>query len=292
LPEPVDRKKANSISGKDLSETSLTISKKSSPSTVVYLSHGGGPLPLLNDPGHRGLVENLVAIANSVPRPSAIVLISAHWEESLPTATSAGAPGLIYDYYGFPRESYEIEYPAPGLPSLADKIVGACRGRGIQAGSDAQRGFDHGMFVPLKIMYPDADIPCVQLSLLSGLSAARHIQLGKALSGKLGPDVLVIGSGFSFHNLKAFFSPPSAAFEAGNQAFERWLADTCTGTDLDENERENRLVNWEQAPAARLCHPREEHLLPLHVCYGLAQEPARQAYSFKVMGMRASAFVW
>jgi 4,5-DOPA dioxygenase extradiol len=259
---------------------------------VIFVSHGGGPLPLLGDARHRELINSLESIAGELPTPSGIVVISAHWEEAQPTVTGGVSPALIYDYYGFPEESYNIRYSAPGAPPLAESIFSALSDAGIPARTDTNRGFDHGLFVPLKIMFPDAGIPCVQLSLIDTLSAAAHVQTGKALAGRLGEDVLVVGSGFSFHNLKAFFSPPRQLIAAGNEAFERWLTETCTGTDLDENDRERRLINWDMAPGARLCHPREEHLLPLHVCYGIAQAPAREAFKFQVMGVKASAFVW
>lgn len=260
--------------------------------SVMYISHGGGPLPLLGDPGHARLRQNLEELAASVARPSAIVVFSAHWEEKRPTVTAAATPDLIYDYYGFPDESYSIQYPAPGAPGLARHIVDMLEGQSMGAVIDPQRGFDHGLFVPLKIMYPEADIPCLQVSLLESLSPAQHIGLGRALSGLLDANVLLIGSGFSFHNMKAFFAPGSDEFTEGNLSFDRWLRETCTSETLDEAHREKRLLNWHQAPAARMCHPREEHLLPLHVCYGLAGSAARQAFTFNIMGMQASAFVW
>jgi len=262
------------------------------PGSVVFISHGGGPLPLLEDPGHAALVDNLQAIADQVGRPSAIVVVSAHWESAKCAITGGATPSLIYDYFGFPNEAYQIQYPAPGEPALAGRICEMLTSQGMEAEVDKLRGFDHGMFVPLKIMFPKADIPCVQVSLLGSLSPSEHIQLGKTLAGLLGDTILVIGSGFSFHNPKAFFSLPGDAMAAGNASYEDWLAETCTSAALDEGERESRLVHWEEAPAARLCHPREEHLLPLHVCYGLAQAPARQAFKFEIMGMKASACIW
>lgn len=199
---------------------------------------------------------------------------------------------LIYDYYGFPEESYDIEYPAPGEPLLAHKIFNLLRGHGIEANLNDQRGFDHGLFVPLKIMYPDASIPCVQLSLVNSLKPIDHIQIGKALAGIMEDRVLIIGSGFSFHNLRAFFVPPTRETQLRNESFEKWLIDTCSNNQLNEIEREHRLVNWENAPAARYCHPREEHLLPLHVCYGVVRMPTEKVFTFEVMGKKASAYLW
>ena len=260
--------------------------------SVLFISHGGGPLPLLDDKPHQELVENLKNISSVLTKPAAIAVISAHWEERQPTITSGENPSLIYDYYGFPKVSYEIQYPAPGKPILARRILDSLINAGIDARLDERRGFDHGMFVPLKIMYPDADIPCVQMSLVSNLSPIDHIQIGKALSELAKHNVLILGSGFSFHNMNAFFTPPNKETRAMNESFEQWLIDTCVNQEVEEYEREQKLKNWESAPAARFCHPREEHLLPLHVCYGLTQSPARQVYRFEIMGISASMYLW
>jgi aromatic ring-opening dioxygenase catalytic subunit (LigB family) len=141
-------------------------------------------------------------------------------------------------------------------------------------------------------MYPEADIPCIQLSLLGSLDAAAHIELGAAMSEMRRDGVLVIGSGFSFHNLKAFFSPDASRPDDRNDAFERWLIDTCSSPDLDEAERSHRLVHWEEAPHARYCHPREEHLLPLHVCYGMAKRAAAAVMEMRILNKNASVYLW
>ena len=262
------------------------------PGSVLYVSHGGGPLPLLGDAAHKQLVENLERLATIVARPSAIVVISAHWEEARPTITAGANPSLLYDYYGFPAESYEIQYPAPGSPVLARRIHDMLASDGMEPVLDERRGFDHGLFVPLKIMFPDATIPCVQLSLVRGLDPAEHVRMGKALVGLRRDAVLVVGSGFSFHNMQAFFSPSTGQVRSMNEAFEQWLMETCSGHAFGESERERRLVDWTAAPAARFCHPREEHLVPLHVCYGIVQSPARQVFQLEVMGKAASAYLW
>ena len=157
---------------------------------------------------------------------------------------------------------------------------------------DGQRGFDHGLFVPLKIMYPQADIPCLQLSMLKSLDAAEHIRMGEALADLPADNLLVIGSGFSFHNMKAFFSDETDESRLMNESFEKWLIDTCSSHHIDENERKHRLENWEMAPAARYCHPREEHLLPLHVCYGMARRASTEVISLKILGKYASMYLW
>lgn len=259
---------------------------------VLFLSHGGGPLPLLGDKGHSEMVEALQRITVRMHKPSAIIVISAHWEEKIPTVTSAANPALIYDYYGFPEESYDIQYPCTGDPLLAEKVHRLLHNAGIEAALDENRGFDHGLFVPLKIMYPQADIPCIQLSLVNSLDPAEHIRTGAALAGMSHDNLLIIGSGFSFHNLKAFFSPQTNQSRAMNEAFEQWLIDTCSSSSIDEAERAQRLINWEQAPFARYCHPREEHLLPLHVCYGVTQTVCHEYFQLNILNRKSSMYLW
>lgn len=261
-------------------------------SRVLFLSHGGGPMPLLGDNGHQEMVENLKVIASKLKKPSAIIVISAHWEEKAPTITSEASPSLIYDYSGFPEESYNIKYPCLGEPLLAEQVYHLLNYAGLEVRLDKRRGFDHGLFVPLKIMYPEADVPCIQLSLLQSLDPAEHIKLGKALSGIKYDDLLIIGSGFSFHNMRAFFTPETSDTKAKNNAFEQWLIDTCSNTDIGEEERTQRLENWEQAPFARYCHPREEHLLPLHVCYGIAQSPCSEYFELRILDKKSSVYLW
>jgi len=259
---------------------------------VLFLSHGGGPMPLLGDEGHREMVENLKVVASKIKKPSAIIVISAHWEEPIPTITSGESPSLIYDYYGFPKESYKIKYPCSGDPYLADQVQQLLQSAGMEARLDNQRGFDHGLFVPLKIIYPEADIPCIQLSLSSSLNPIEHLNMGIALSGVKIDKLLIIGSGFSFHNMKSFFAPEGSDSKVKNETFEQWLIDTCSNPNIDEEERTQRLENWEQAPFARYCHPREEHLLPLHVCYGVAQTWCSEYFELSIMHKKASVYLW
>ena len=259
---------------------------------MLYLSHGGGPLPLLGDAGHRDMVEMLKGIAVTLPRPSAVLVISAHWEAPVPTITAGGHPSLIYDYYGFPEESYQIRYPCPGEPGLAGQVRQLLADCGVDAVMDEQRGFDHGLFVPLKIMYPQADVPCIQLSLVNSLDPAEHIGIGAALTNIHYDDLLVIGSGFSFHNMKAFFAPETGDSRKMNESFEHWLIDTCSNSGISESERVRRLGNWQQAPFARYCHPREEHLLPLHVCYGFAGSACTEYFELDIMNKKASMYLW
>jgi len=259
---------------------------------ILYLSHGAGPMPVLGDERHTEMVTNLKHLASIMPRPSAVLLVSAHWEAEIPTITSGPNPPLLYDYYGFPQESYELEYPAPGHPGLESDIVRALDHAGFDCARDAERGYDHGLFVPMMLMYPEADIPCVQLSLIKGLDPAQHLALGEALRALEQENLLIIGSGFSFHNMRAFFQPETAETRARNMAFDDWLVQTCSSTALDENERRFRLARWDNAPYARYCHPREEHLLPLHVCYGAAGRACSEFFRPQIFGKQASTYLW
>jgi 4,5-DOPA dioxygenase extradiol len=259
---------------------------------VLFLSHGGGPMPLLGDRAHLEMVDRLKNIVSKLNKPSAILLISAHWEENTPTITAGSNPSLIYDYYGFPEESYHIKYPCLGQPELAERIHKQLNSAGIVSRLDENRGFDHGLFVPLKIMFPDADIPCVQLSLLNNLDAEKHIEIGESLHDLDFNDLLVIGSGFSFHNMKQFFVAETSDSKMKNESFESWLVETCSSPNIDEKERRLRLANWEKAPSARFCHPREEHLLPLHVCYGAAQAECTEYFRLKILNKQSSMYLW
>ena len=142
---------------------------------IVYFSHGGGPLPILGDPSHAAMIAFMQRLPSRLPKPDAVLVVSAHWEESVPTLTAADHPPLFYDYYGFPEEAYALTYPAPSAPALARKVAALLEKSGRPARLDPQRGFDHGLFIPMKMMYPDANIPCLQLSLIRGLDPAAHI---------------------------------------------------------------------------------------------------------------------
>ena len=258
---------------------------------IVYFSHGGGPLPILGDASHQAMLDFMKQLPDQLKKPDAILVISAHWEENAATLLGAAAPAMFYDYYGFPQEAYEIKYPAPGSPELANRIAEILNKNNIPARIDPQRGFDHGLFIPLKMMYPQADIPSLQLSLLRGLNPLAHIGLGKALRDFMDENILVIGSGFSFHNMRAFAWEGTGRPDPANDAFQDWLIEACTGP-IPQSEREQRLIEWEKAPSARYCHPREEHLLPLHVCLGMADKPAKLVFDDQILGKRSVAFLW
>src|SRR5512135_3279692 len=258
---------------------------------IVYFSHGGGPLPILGDASHQAMIDFMTGLPSQLWRPDAIVVVSAHWEERAATLLGAQNPPMFYDYYGFPDEAYQIIYPAPGSPALSNRVAELLSAKGLPAAIDPQRGFDHGLFIPLKLMYPQADIPSLQLSLLRGLDPAAHIALGKVLRGLMHENILVVGSGFSFHNLRAFAWDGNAIPDASNDAFQNWLIELCT-SPMPQPERERRLADWEQAPSARYCHPREEHLLPLHVCAGMAGKPGTLVFDNTILGKRSVAFLW
>lgn len=257
---------------------------------TFFLSHGGGPWPFMDGDyrrAHAQLEASLQALPATLPaKPKAILMVSAHWEEAAFTVMTSPAPGMLYDYGGFPPHTYEVVYPAPSDPALAERVVSLIEAAGLPAARDDRRGFDHGAFCTLAPMYPDADVPVVQLSLKRGLSPADHLALGRALAPLRDEGVLILGSGFSFHNLGLMFNgrgqAPSAAFDA-------WLQQALPSPAG----RAERLRAWEKAPAARQAHAREEHLLPLMVVAGAAEaEPARCNYHETVYlgGITASSF--
>ncbi len=262
--------------------------------TILYVPHGGGPLPLLGDSKHRELTRFLQQLSEALSPPDAIVVVSAHWEADPIRISSAAAPEMLYDYYGFPDESYQFQYPAPGNPRLAQSLAEHLRRLGLKVELDEAQGYDHGTFVPLMLLYPAANIPVVQVSLHPGLDAQFHINLGKALASALGDNYLLLGSGMSFHNMRAFFSADPAIWPR-SQVFDSWLNQTLTAAELSPDAREQQLANWLQAPEARFCHPREEHLLPLMVCAGAAWAKgleARRNYNHQLLGTQVSGFIW
>jgi aromatic ring-opening dioxygenase catalytic subunit (LigB family) len=257
---------------------------------VVYLPHGGGPWPFVDLGFDRAEMDELAAYLRQLRAlpatpPRALLVVSAHWEEPVPTLMTGARPPMLYDYYNFPPESYQITWPAPGNPELAARVQRLLEAGGFKTGVDAKRGFDHGTFVPLKLTYPDADVPTVQLSLKKGLDPREHLALGRALAPLRDEGVFIIGSGMSFHNLRAFRDPAAGPIAA---TFDRWLRETATA---DRPERDHRLSNWASAPAARQAHPREEHLLPLMVVAGAAGDDAGKIdFAANVMGLRVSGY--
>ena len=269
----------------------MTENSSSTEGTVIYIPHGGGPIPVLGGMGHERLTAFLQDLGRQLPLPEEILVISAHWEEPIPTVISSDSPGLLYDYYGFPQAAYEIDYPAPGNSHLADTIAAFLDEHGIDVRADAERGFDHGVFIPLKLIYPEANIPVTQLSLKAGLDPREHIHIGQALKGLMNRNILILGSGFSFHNMQAFSLEESELVDQANEAFQDWLIETCCELE-DEELRERRLAEWTAAPNARYCHPREEHLLPLHVCQGIAGRGGKVIFNDYIVGKRGIAIEW
>lgn len=256
-----------------------------------FIPHGGGPCFFMDwnppDAWNR-MADFLKNLAATLPRkPSAIVMVSAHWLEPQLTVSSGSAPELIYDYYGFPPHTYQLKYPAPGAPPLAAHIVQMLSAADIAGAMDAARGFDHGMFIPLKLIFPLADVPVVQLSLLNSLDPTQHLQAGQALETLRDQGVLIIGSGMSFHNMRGYGDPRYAPI---SDAFDAWLTQAVESPVL---QRQQRLAQWEQAPGARHCHPprAEEHLLPLMTVAGAAgNDLGRKVFSDRVMETTLSAF--
>ncbi len=238
---------------------------------TYFVSHGGGPWPWMEE--MRAPMAGLARSFTEMPRdlgvrPAAVLMVSAHWEESEFTLMTSAQPPMLYDYYNFPPHTYEIHYPAPGAPELAERVRGLIEAAGLPARADAKRGFDHGAFVPMSLIYPQAEVPMVQLSLKRGLDAAAHIALGRLLAPLRDERVLIIGSGLSYHNLRAF----GPAGRDASIAFDGWLQDAVVATA--PSQRNERLLGWAKAPAARAAHPREEHLIPLMVASAAAHDEA------------------
>ncbi len=235
-----------------------------------YIPHGAGPCFFMdwNPPNTWKPMEEFLRglPATLKEKPKAIVMISAHWLESIVSVTSHPKPALIYDYSGFPKHTYELQYPALGNPSLAGRIVSMLQASGIAAQENPERGFDHGMFIPMKIMFPNADIPVVQLSLNRNLDPKTHIEIGSALEPLRSEGILIIGSGMSFHNMRGYGDP---RFTPISKEFDHWLTKTI---EADPVRRQDQLIHWRAAPQAEQCHPirEEEHLLPLMVVAGAA----------------------
>ena len=224
----------------------------------------------------RGLVATLPE------RPKAILVVSGHWEAPVFTVASSPAPELIYDYSGFPDATYRLRFDAPGAPTLAARVRDLLAIAGIPSAEDPRRGWDHGVFVPLMLVTPQADIPVLQLSLQASLEPEAHLEAGRALAPLRDEGVLIVGSGMSWHNMAGF----SPAFTGRSAEFDAWLAEAIG----DPAGRDRALSDWDDAPHARLAHPREEHLAPLFVAAGAASgEPAEVAFRDTVMDVVVSA---
>ncbi len=256
---------------------------------TYFISHGGGPWPWLANMRQMlaSLETSLAHMPQELPEPpKAILMISGHWEETDFAVMSSPAPGMVYDYGGFPPETYQIQYPAPGAPELAARTADLLRDAGLPSHLDPKRGFDHGTFAPAYVMYPDAAMPLYQVSLQQGYDPAAHFAMGRALAPLRDEGVLIVGSGLSYHNLRLF----GPAGKAPSAAFDAWLAEVMAMTGPD---RTKALMSWDKAPSARICHPQEDHLVPLFAALGAAEdEPATMVYHDESVfgGITASSY--
>jgi aromatic ring-opening dioxygenase catalytic subunit (LigB family) len=258
---------------------------------AIFIPHGGGPCFFMDwswgpaDTWHKTqrFLEGLAATLPAAPK--ALLVVSGHWEEPAFTASAAPEPKLIFDYSGFPEHTYKLTWPAPGDKELAERVGGLLRQAGLPTALSANRGFDHGVFVPLKVAFPKAEIPVVTLSLAAGLDPTLHLAAGRALTPLRDEGVLIVGSGMSFHNLRGYGRPetPERA-----RAFDRWLT---RSVETAAPERHALLTNWREAPYAAYAHPREEHLIPLLVAAGAGGEaPGQRVFGDEPMGAAISAY--
>ncbi len=256
---------------------------------TFFINHGGGPCFFLKPGPMRAtwkpLEDYLGRFASTLPEPPrALLVISAHWEEAVPTVNASSAPKLLFDYGGFPDYTYQITWPAPGSPQIAAHVRRLLSDAGIRSAANDRRGYDHGVFVPLKVAFPNADIPVVQLSMLRGLDPALHLTIGRALRPLRSQGVLIIGSGQTYHNMIGF---AGSGKDLRAEAFDAWLRHAVTQTDT----REQSLIEWEQAGGARDAQPHEDHLLPLMVAAGAASgEAAIVDFHDQVVGKPISGF--
>lgn len=271
----------------------MTATTPTPPMPTFFIPHGGGPCffmdwNLMGGPADtwdkteawlRGLIATLPE------RPKGIVVISGHWEELAFTASTAEQPEMIFDYSGFPPHTYQLSYPAPGAPRLAERIVMLLSDAGLPAATDASRGFDHGVFIPFLLIDPEASIPVVPLSLQRGLDPELHLAAGRALAPLRDEGILIVGSGMSYHNMGGYRTPAAVQTSA---TFDRWLTQTV---EAEPDARWDALTRWAEAPAGVASHPREEHLLPLMVAAGAGfAEVGSKPFSDNVMMADISAF--
>ena len=256
---------------------------------TFFISHGGGPWPWM-DFGASNPYEGLARYLREYPasvgaKPKAVLAISGHWEEPEFTVMANPKPPMIYDYYGFPEHTYRVRYDAPGSPELAHRVRELLDAAGIPSREDEERGYDHGVFTPFSVSHPKADTPLVQLSIKRGYDPQAHIAMGRALLPLRDENVLIVGSGLSYHNLRAFGPQHYNA----SKAFDDWLTQAVTSKDA--HTRNEKLAHWSEAPAARIAHPQEDHLVPLMVASGAAGDDLGvKNYSDRMMGVEVSGF--
>lgn len=258
---------------------------------TFYLPHGGGPCFFMDGPrGAPHMWDSMAAflrgiVATLPEKPKAVVIVSGHWEERAFAVNTATNPALLFDYYGFPEHTYQLKYPVPGSPDVAQRVRGLLEGAGLATSEDASRGLDHGVFVPFMLVLPDADVPVVEISLRADLDPAVHLRAGAALAPLRDEGVMVVGTGMSFHNMRMF--GPGAA--EPSKIFDGWLTNAVTAPTAAA--RNEALTGWAHAPAARASHPREEHLLPLMVAAGAAGDDLGvKVFEDQVLGATVSGF--
>ncbi|CAH2238482.1 extradiol ring-cleavage dioxygenase-like isoform X2 [Pararge aegeria] len=262
---------------------------------AVFVNHGGGPMPLLGDKDSIGLTRFLrdeVKKYVNLKELKAIILVTAHWEESKVTISSSEHHDLYFDYYGFPPETYKYRYDAPGDPELAKRIHTELTKAGIDSKLDPKRGWDHGVFVPMMLINPTADIPIIQISVLANQNPEEHYNLGQVLHQFRKEGIAIFGSGMSYHNMREFrFSRNTG--RVVNEEFDAFLYNACTSTN---EKRKEQLLVWEKQPGASDAHPPRaaEHLMPLIVIAGAGGEgPGERVFNWDLTGtFRLSGFVW
>lgn len=253
----------------------------------LFISHGSPMLAVEEDAATAAWDR----IAAGLRRPRAVVAASAHWMTRMPAVGAAAQPATIHDFGGFPEALYRIRYPAPGDPALAAEVAGRLDEAGLPARLDPQRGLDHGIWVVLRHLFPEADVPVVPLALQPEGGPAHHYRLGRALAPLRKQDVLVLGTGGFVHNLQEYFQGLYRDGEPGHvRAFRAWMASRLAAGDVEA------LIDYRaQAPHAARAHPTDEHLLPLYVALGAGGERAAaqllyDGVSEGVLGMDAYAF--
>ena len=238
---------------------------------TYFLSHGSPMLALNDTPAHRFLT----ALGDEIGRPRAVVIASAHFETDAPVVVADPRPGMIYDFRGFPRPLYEIVYPAPGDAAIAAEIADKLAAAGLPVSIAGERGFDHGTWIPLSLVWPKADVPLVQLSIQPHHDAAWHLKLGRAIASLREENILVIGTGAATHNLRAVFRPGGIApldepVVGWAREFSDWIAAHAAAGDTEG------LVHYrERAPHAQTAHPEDDHFMPFFVALGAAGEGAK-----------------
>jgi aromatic ring-opening dioxygenase catalytic subunit (LigB family) len=258
---------------------------------VYFVSHGGGPWPYIEGMRQQFAATEraLAALPGHLPEPSrAILVVTGHWEAPVFTVSTATQPPMLYDYGGFPEHTYHVSYPAPGSPPLAGRVQQLLGDAGIPVREDASRGFDHGTFVPLMLMYPAANVPVVMLSLKSSYDAAEHIRVGQSLSALRDEGVLIVGSGMTYHNMRGFGRPESGVVA---ERFQQYLG--AAVTQADWHVRNDMLTNWQSAEGARQAHPQEDHLIPLMVVAGAAaDDQGREAFVDRIYNVPMASYAF